>query len=74
VLVAASCRQRSSPGSVPGSCLLGGKEKLDARLARAREGTKARSQAAMATFEVSRPPVGAQALGIARAAYEYALD
>jgi acyl-CoA dehydrogenase len=59
---------------VPGSCLLGGREKLDARLARAREGTKARSQAAMATFEVSRPTVGAQALGIARAAYEYALD
>ncbi|MET9108116.1 acyl-CoA dehydrogenase family protein [Streptomyces zhihengii] len=59
---------------VPGSCLLGGKEKLDARLARAREGTGAKGQAAMATFEVSRPTVGAQALGIARAAYEYALD
>ena len=28
----------------------------------------------MATFEASRPTVGAQALGIARAAYEYALD
>ncbi|TXS47819.1 acyl-CoA dehydrogenase family protein [Streptomyces sp. t39] len=59
---------------VPGGCLLGGKERLDARLARAREGTKAKGQAAMATFEVSRPTVGAQALGIARAAYEYALD
>jgi len=59
---------------VPGSCLLGGKERLDARLARAREGTRARSQAAMATFEVTRPTVGAQALGIARAAYEYSLD
>jgi acyl-CoA dehydrogenase len=59
---------------VPGSCLLGGKEKLDERLARAREGTKAKSQAAMQTFELSRPTVGAQALGIARAAYEYALD
>src|SRR5436309_9261808 len=58
---------------VPGSCLLGGKEKLDERLARAREGTRAKSQAAMQTFEVSRPTVGAQALGIARAAYEYAL-
>jgi acyl-CoA dehydrogenase len=58
---------------VPGSCLLGGKEKLDERLARAREGTRAKSQAAMKTFEVSRPTVGAQALGIARAAYEYAL-
>jgi acyl-CoA dehydrogenase len=59
---------------VPGSCLLGGKEKLDERLARAREGTRAKRQAAMQTFEVSRPAVGAQALGIARAAYEYALE
>jgi acyl-CoA dehydrogenase len=59
---------------VPGSCLLGGKEKLDERMARAREGRSGRSQAAMSTFEVSRPTVGAQALGIARAAYEYALD
>ncbi len=58
---------------VPGRCVLGGKERLDRRLAHAREGQSARSQAAMATFEVSRPTVGAQALGIARAAYEYAL-
>ena len=28
----------------------------------------------MATFEATRPGVGAQALGIARAAYEFALD
>ena len=28
----------------------------------------------MKTFEATRPSVGAQALGIARAAYEYALD
>jgi acyl-CoA dehydrogenase len=59
---------------IPGRCLLGGKEKLDERLARAREGTKAKRQAAMQTFEVSRPTVGAQAVGIARAAYEYALE
>jgi acyl-CoA dehydrogenase len=58
---------------IPGSCLLGGKQKLDERLARAREGTKGKTQAAMQTFEVSRPTVGAQAVGIARAAYEYAL-
>jgi acyl-CoA dehydrogenase len=58
---------------VPGGCLLGGKEKLDERLARVREGRKSKSQAAMQTFEASRPTVGAQALGIARAAYEYAL-
>src|SRR5918992_901930 len=59
---------------VPGSCLLGGKDKLDERMARAREGTRAKAQAAMQTFEVSRPTVGAQAIGIARAAYEYSLD
>jgi len=59
---------------VPGRCLLGGKEKLDARLARVREGSGARGNASMATFERTRPAVGAQAIGIARAAYEVALD
>ncbi|MFY9783225.1 MAG: acyl-CoA dehydrogenase family protein [Acidimicrobiales bacterium] len=59
---------------VPGACLLGGKEKLDEKLAKVREGKRASNQAAMATFEATRPAVGAQALGIARAAYEYALD
>jgi alkylation response protein AidB-like acyl-CoA dehydrogenase len=59
---------------VPGACLLGGKEKLDEKLARVREGKKATNQAAMATFEATRPAVGAQALGIARAAYEYSLE
>jgi acyl-CoA dehydrogenase len=69
---------------VPGSCLLGGKEKLEAKIARARErmasgatqgaaGTDGK-QPAMATFEATRPAVGAQALGIARAAYEYSLE
>ncbi len=68
---------------LPGHCLLGGKEKLDERLARARERAAAAARgdsgqrgrnAAMATFEASRPAVGAQAVGIARAAYEVALD
>jgi len=59
---------------VPGACLVGGKEKLDERLARVREGKRAAGQAAMRTFEASRPTVGAMAVGIARAAYEYALD
>ncbi|MEV4845232.1 acyl-CoA dehydrogenase family protein [Micromonospora matsumotoense] len=59
---------------VPGRCLLGGREALDERLARARSGQRASGQAAMRTFELSRPTVGAQALGVARAAYEYALD
>jgi acyl-CoA dehydrogenase len=59
---------------VPGRCLVGGKEKLDERLARVREGKRAAGQAAMRTFEASRPTVGAMAVGIARAAYEYALE
>ncbi|MFB7372251.1 acyl-CoA dehydrogenase family protein [Streptomyces sp. NPDC056222] len=64
---------------IPGHCLLGGKEKLDERLARAREKAKAGGgervkNAAMATFEASRPAVGAMAVGTARAAYEVALD
>ena len=70
---------------VPGRCLLGGKEKLDARLAKARAlraGSSLASSgtgtpggnASMATFERTRPAVGAQAIGIARAAYEVALD
>ena len=65
---------------VPGRCLLGGKEKLDAKIARAKErlagnvGSSGDKQPAMATFEATRPAVGAQALGIARAAYEYALE
>jgi acyl-CoA dehydrogenase len=59
---------------IPAANVLGGKDKLDERLARVREGKKGNSQAAMQTFEASRPTVGAQAIGIARAAYEYALD
>ncbi|HVE94192.1 MAG TPA: acyl-CoA dehydrogenase family protein [Acidimicrobiales bacterium] len=60
---------------VPGSCLLGGKEKLDAKIARAREAAHTgEKQPAMATFEATRPSVGSMAVGIARAAYEYALD
>jgi acyl-CoA dehydrogenase len=59
---------------VPGSCLLGGHDRLEERLARAREGQRTAFQAAMSTFEATRPAVAAQAVGIARAAYEYALD
>ncbi|WP_238335055.1 acyl-CoA dehydrogenase family protein [Kribbella amoyensis] len=58
---------------IPAANVLGGKEKLDARLAKAREGTTSRN-ASMATFEMTRHIVGAQAVGIARAAYEFALE
>ena len=60
---------------VPGRLLLGGKEKLDAKLAKARENLHTgERQPAMATFEATRPAVGAQALGVARAAFEYSLQ
>jgi acyl-CoA dehydrogenase len=60
---------------LPGTQLLGGKEKLDAKLARAREGQRTGGgQAALGTFEATRPAVGAMGIGVARAAYEYALD
>ena len=41
---------------------------------RGRQGRRQRGNASMATFERTRPAVGAQAVGIARAAYEVALD
>ena len=69
---------------IPAANVLGGKEKLDERLARAHEARKATASssgaassgrnASMATFEMTRHIVGAQAIGIARAAYEVALD
>ena len=60
---------------VPGACLLGGKDKLDARLAKARDHQRTgEKQPAMATFESTRPAVAAMAVGIARAAYEYSRD
>jgi acyl-CoA dehydrogenase len=65
---------------VPAENLLGGEERLERRMARARErarsGTLSEhgSSSALRTLELSRPVVGAQAVGIARAAYEYALD
>jgi alkylation response protein AidB-like acyl-CoA dehydrogenase len=59
---------------VPGRCVLGGRDRLEERLARVREGGRAGEQAAMRTFEASRPGVAAMAVGIARAAVEYAAE
>jgi alkylation response protein AidB-like acyl-CoA dehydrogenase len=59
---------------VPGQCLLGGRDRLEERLARVREGRHGGEQAAMKTFEASRPGVAAMAVGIARAAAEYAAE
>jgi acyl-CoA dehydrogenase len=59
---------------IPAENLLGGEEKLEKKLERARSGQKSRSADALATFEVTRPIVGASALGIAQAAYEWTLE
>jgi alkylation response protein AidB-like acyl-CoA dehydrogenase len=59
---------------VPGDALLGGEEKLQKKLERARSGKRSQSSGALATFEITRPTVGASALGIAQAAYEWTLE
>ena len=77
---------------IPGENLLGGDEKLEARIAKGREQTRSerregempeeggvaptrrRTSAALGTFERTRPMVAAQAIGIARAAFEFARD
>jgi alkylation response protein AidB-like acyl-CoA dehydrogenase len=59
---------------IPAENLLGGEEKLEKKLQRGREGKKSRGADALATFEVTRPLVGASALGIAQAAYEWTLE
>ena len=59
---------------LPEDQILGGREKFESRIARAKSGASSRGQAAMKTFERTRPTVGAMAVGVARAAYEYALE
>ncbi|ORW30142.1 acyl-CoA dehydrogenase [Mycobacterium paraense] len=59
---------------LPEDTILGGREKFEERIARVKSGASSRGQAAMKTFERTRPTVGAMAVGVARAAYEYALD
>ena len=59
---------------IPVDNLLGGLEKLERKLERARTGeSSGRASNALATFELTRPLVGASALGIAQAAYEWTL-
>jgi acyl-CoA dehydrogenase len=60
---------------LPVENLLGGMEKLERKLERARSGeSSGRASNALATFELTRPVVGASALGIAQAAYEWTLS
>jgi len=59
---------------IPMEYLLGGADKLEQKLERARSGrSTGRSSGALATFEITRPLVGASALGIGQAAYEWTL-
>ncbi len=60
---------------IPLDRVLGGMDKLEGKLERARKGERTgRSSAALRTFEVTRPIVAIQAIGIARAALEFAVD
>ncbi len=59
---------------VPDDCLLGGEEVLERKMESAKTGTSTRKSGALSTFEATRPLVGAQALGIARAAFEFSRD
>lgn len=66
---------------VPAENLLGGQDRLEHKLSKAREvaemattGARRGGSAALGTFEQTRPMVAAQALGIARAALEYVTE
>jgi acyl-CoA dehydrogenase len=60
---------------IPLDQILGGVDKFEAKLERARSGqSSGRASAALRTFEVTRPIVGIAAVGIARAALEFAVQ
>ena len=59
--------------SVPLENLIGGVERLEKRIAKAKSGEHKIGQAAIETFEATRPFVAAMAVGVARAAHEEAL-
>lgn len=60
---------------IPADRVLGGIDRLENKLEKARKGeSTGRSSAALRTFEVTRPAVAAQAVGIARAALEFSID
>lgn len=58
---------------VPVDHLLGGQDKLDEKLASARQPQESSKSTTLRALERSRPVVAAQAIGVARAAFEYAL-
>jgi alkylation response protein AidB-like acyl-CoA dehydrogenase len=60
---------------IPADRVLGGLDRLEGKLEKAKKGeSTGKSSAALRTFEVTRPSVAIQAVGIARAAVEFAID
>ncbi|MGH2740491.1 MAG: acyl-CoA dehydrogenase family protein, partial [Actinomycetota bacterium] len=59
---------------VPLDHVLGGMEKLEGKIERAKKQENTKTSHALKTFEMTRPSVAAQAVGIARAALEFAVD
>ena len=60
---------------IPADRVVGGLERLEGKLDKAKRGeSSGKSSAALRTFEVTRPSVAIQAVGIARAALEFATD
>jgi acyl-CoA dehydrogenase len=59
---------------IPSENVVGGEEKLEAKLERGRSGQASGKSGALSTFEATRPSVAAQAVGIAQAAWEFARD
>ena len=60
---------------IPVDRVLGGIDRLEQKLEAARRGeSSGRSSAALRTFEMTRPSVAAQAVGVARAALEFAVQ
>ena len=61
---------------IPLENVVGGLEKLEAKMerARSRDATAPSSSQALRTFEMTRPLVAAQAVGIGRAAFEFSRD
>ncbi|HEV3474472.1 MAG TPA: acyl-CoA dehydrogenase family protein [Actinomycetota bacterium] len=59
---------------VPLENVVGGVEKLEAKLTAAKTKNGTKTHHALKTFEMTRPSVAAQAIGIGRAALEFAVD
>jgi alkylation response protein AidB-like acyl-CoA dehydrogenase len=59
---------------IPAERVLGGMDKLNRKLEKARNGESSRGSGALRTFETTRPFVAVMAVGVARAALEFAVN